>query len=286
MAMKTIIDPVLLRDSYERTHSIYAVAQEFGCSTWTSSKLLRELGIELRGRVNTGDDLKRLREGHRRARKAGMGSDKRHWNWQGGDVTRECTSCGKVYQTSRGSARKYCSLQCGFDTSSRDKRGARAPGYVDGRSRLPENLYGAVRSLRRYRLWKEEVVERDGHACVDCGTKHGLDVHHVVQFVKMLSDLGITTTEQAEHCEDLWRPSCGVTVCKSCHKARNMAQGRVSRHMKLSKDQVRQIRALRNYGDCQPVDLARVFGISKHHVWQIASGLRRRDVGMYEYDTR
>lgn len=65
-----------------------------------------------------------------------------------------------------------------------------------------------IRSLNTeyWREVKRRVHLRDHFACVDCGTKLRLEVHHTTY---------VHRGKELEHLEDL------VTVCEKCHKKRH-----------------------------------------------------------------
>lgn len=55
-----------------------------------------------------------------------------------------------------------------------------------------------------YKSWRRAVLERDGRACVECGSKQDLHVHHIVP---------VTVSPK-----ESTAPDNGVTLCKGCHK--------------------------------------------------------------------
>lgn len=61
-----------------------------------------------------------------------------------------------------------------------------------------------VTSTRRWQVLRQAVLERDGWACVDCGTKHGrLEIDHVKPV--------------RTHPELAFDPANCTTRCSSCH---------------------------------------------------------------------
>lgn len=63
-----------------------------------------------------------------------------------------------------------------------------------------------------YRVWREQVLERDGHACVKCGATSNLQAHHIKPFATF------------EECRlDI---DNGITLCRKCHAALHKEQRR------------------------------------------------------------
>lgn len=66
------------------------------------------------------------------------------------------------------------------------------------------------RNQRRLRVWSKAVRERDGNACVDCGSKpRRLHAHHIVPIEFCINSSLEFDTEN------------GVTLCTGCHKKRH-----------------------------------------------------------------
>ena len=59
------------------------------------------------------------------------------------------------------------------------------------------------RNTPEYRVWKENVKERDGDLCRSCQNKSYLDVHHIFR------------VESHPHLSD--HIDNGITLCKNCH---------------------------------------------------------------------
>lgn len=81
------------------------------------------------------------------------------------------------------------------------RRGASAPGYIDGKS---TERYG-LRASSEIKRWRYDVFARDGFACCHCGEDRGgnLNAHHILPFAKYPAfrlDL-----------------ENGITLCKGCH---------------------------------------------------------------------
>lgn len=65
--------------------------------------------------------------------------------------------------------------------------------------------------------WRQAVLERDGHACVDCGSTERLHAHHLTY---------VSMAPEKQHDLDN-----GVTVCVWCHAARHA--GEAAEHLLL-----------------------------------------------------
>jgi len=69
------------------------------------------------------------------------------------------------------------------------------------------------RNSPEYRIWRRNVYQRDGFACMDCGEVGGeLNVHHIEAYAKN-KKLRLDVNN-------------GVTLCVSCHKKRHWGVSR------------------------------------------------------------
>jgi len=59
------------------------------------------------------------------------------------------------------------------------------------------------RNSRQYEQWKYFVKKRDKFRCVECGSPHNLDVHHIERY--------------SDHIETRIKKLNGVTLCRQCH---------------------------------------------------------------------
>ena len=71
---------------------------------------------------------------------------------------------------------------------------------------LPPWLRKRDRTQDAYKKWRTSVFERDGFMCRQCGSKNGLNAHHIAQWAK--------TEEGSPLRFDI---NNGVTLCKDCH---------------------------------------------------------------------
>jgi 5-methylcytosine-specific restriction endonuclease McrA len=73
----------------------------------------------------------------------------------------------------------------------------------------PADLY---RYKKEWKKKSKEILERDNHACVECGSTHGLDAHHSYPLNDWIDD---------GHDPDEWL----MTLDKSCHSKADMSDG-------------------------------------------------------------
>lgn len=82
----------------------------------------------------------------------------------------------------------------------------------------------AIKNLKEYKEWRENVFKRDNYTCQCCGrrSKVGdkvfLECHHLKPFSKILKDNNILNLEDALKYEELFDIDNGQTLCKKCHK--------------------------------------------------------------------
>jgi hypothetical protein len=76
------------------------------------------------------------------------------------------------------------------------------PGW---RSHISDNILGYIvkRNSPEVRTWRNTVLERDGHKCVDCGSVRLLHAHHVLRWADYPA-LRVSLDN-------------GITLCEDCH---------------------------------------------------------------------
>jgi len=110
----------------------------------------------------------------------------------------------------------------GYSLSNKGKPGNPASGFKKGHPNYNKGsgkteLNKAIRVMRNYLEWRSSVLERDNYHCQNCGDNESLEVHHIIQFAKIVKEFGITTPEQARNCKALWDIGNGITYCRKCH---------------------------------------------------------------------
>jgi 5-methylcytosine-specific restriction endonuclease McrA len=153
-----------------------------------------------------------------------------------------CASCGKTKKTSIGELCKSCvsrkfgedsnnwkgglpfCRECGKTLSRRDaefclehrpRHGIHSTNWKGGISKLGHS----IRSLKKYKEWRSDVLERDSWTCQSCGRRGVvMETHHINKFSEIVIANKIAKVSQAVLCEELWDVSNGVTLCVDCHR--------------------------------------------------------------------
>ena len=78
----------------------------------------------------------------------------------------------------------------------------------------------AIRNCFKYRQWRSDIFKRDDYTCQFCGLRGGnMNADHIKPLHQILKENKITTTCQANSCEELWNINNGRTLCIPCHRA-------------------------------------------------------------------
>ncbi len=64
------------------------------------------------------------------------------------------------------------------------------------------------RNSKKYKLWKQEVLQRDNSSCCICGSKDNLDTHHIKSFYK--------------YPELRYNIDNGKILCFECHRVKKL----------------------------------------------------------------
>lgn len=145
-----------------------------------------------------------------------------------------CARCGDgfEYRTSVPRGRKYCSKECARTAPAKASRHCEQcggtfsdiPSVVADRRFCSRECASAHLTIhrvddartrfgkKRWECIRQEVLKRDGRACVDCGKSGGrLHVHHILRW-------------NGDPARD--RPENLVTLCGACHRMRHVRERR------------------------------------------------------------
>lgn len=118
-------------------------------------------------------------------------------------VSYVCEQCSKEFLTHpyrlEESKYMFCSIKCHNDWMYENQRGENASNWQGGTTKWP----GRGAGTRDYRELRDDVFDRDGHRCANCGAKGNLEIHHIRpwgQFPELRFD----------------RENC-ITLCTQCH---------------------------------------------------------------------
>lgn len=122
-------------------------------------------------------------------------------------VERDCDYCGETYETKPAWDRKqehgYCSRECADDAHSDRMGGDGNPRWEGGD--IHDTYCGPNWESKR-----QQVLDRDNHACARCGSEHELQVHHIKPRREFITD-GEYDYTNANQLNNL------VTLCNVCH---------------------------------------------------------------------
>lgn len=148
-------------------------------------------------------------------------------------VTKITGSGNPNYKDGRSLVTNYCS-DCNKEISWKAEQcagcaniGKNNPNFKGGITPLEQ----AIRLLRNYRNWRDEVFKRDNYICQDCKyNSNRLEVHHIKFFAKLFSEF-LQAYNQFSPIEDketlirlainwkpFWEANNGKTLCEKCHK--------------------------------------------------------------------
>lgn len=94
-------------------------------------------------------------------------------------------------------------------------RGENAPNWQGGKLLVSE----IIRKCVEYKLWREDVLKRDGWECQECHEVGGrLNADHKKPFAVIIKEEKITRLEDIKPESQLWDVNNGRTLCVDCHK--------------------------------------------------------------------
>lgn len=131
-------------------------------------------------------------------------------------IDKVCLTCKKSYKVPphRKDKSKYCSkiCQCRGITPKKVTEETRKKISDGHKGSLNHNWKGGVTPLRvsawkssEYKLWRNQIFERDNYKCQECNIVGGtLNAHHILSW--------------RNYPELRYKLDNGVTLCLSCHK--------------------------------------------------------------------
>lgn len=150
----------------------------------------------------------------------GLHSGVNNPNYKGEDTSFTCTYCGKLSEKKcpanlKNSVNHFCSIECQAKWKSENLTGNNAFNWRGGNGTLLNN----VRKLTASSDWTKSILLRDEFKCQSCGRgSNKLNVHHLAPFRSIVRRNNITSSTEAQLCDELWNLDNGVTMCKTCHR--------------------------------------------------------------------
>ena len=82
------------------------------------------------------------------------------------------------------------------------------------------DLTSSIRTLWKYRAWRNFVFERDRYVCIQCGYDKGniIEADHIIPLAQLLDANNVKNIKEAIFCDALWDINNGRTLCRPCHK--------------------------------------------------------------------
>jgi len=107
-----------------------------------------------------------------------------------------------------------------------------------------------IRRNFRYKLWKQEVLARDGFKCSLCHTTEGLHIHHKIELDSIIIQYEQQLKSYDLEIPILWDINNGITYCNECHNV-------IHHGHKISwkKKAIHFLKKLNAISDLIPVDL-------------------------------
>ncbi len=129
------------------------------------------------------------------------------WNNKGGGIDCKCDQCGNMFKQDRHKYKRnknnFCTHECRliFNRTAFEAKGIRR----------------FIRTCVENLNWRNSVLDRDNHTCVECGAEEYLDVHHIKELHMIMKENNIKTPQEARECSALWDVDNGLTLCVNCH---------------------------------------------------------------------
>ncbi len=83
---------------------------------------------------------------------------------------------------------------------------------------LKSSMVSRIRELRKYRVWRQDVLQRDKYTCQFSGDKDvKLHVHHIETLLSLVKKYNIKSSQEAISCKELWDVENGITLSVEYH---------------------------------------------------------------------
>lgn len=187
-----------------------------------SCKNLSEKGIT---KINSGQFTKDKSSWNKGLKGYNAGS--KNNMWKGGQLNLNCVICSKQFNVDpyRKNS-KCCSIAC--IKKYRALPNVRLKQSELTRKQILEQYGGTpdfvssvtklVRGSAKYKIWREQVWERDNYTCQMCLKQKGkICADHILSFLQVLLSENIDSYDKAMESEKLWDISNGRTLCFDCH---------------------------------------------------------------------
>lgn len=208
----------LIRLYVEQKLSSIEIAEIFNCSSLTVINRLKEYGIEVR-------TISEANKGKQKSKESNL---RRSESWTVSRRNEQSMRTKGVQKPRPGAVGKKIHSEKYKDYLSEKFSGKNNPMFGrTGKSNpnwkpLEEcitPLYKLIRNSAKYVSWRTSIFIRDNYTCTFC-FKHGgrLQVDHIKQFALIVNENNISSKEEAENCEELWRKENARTLCYKCHR--------------------------------------------------------------------
>jgi hypothetical protein len=130
----------------------------------------------------------------------------------------KCKACGNILTPHDGEylcsfkKRVFCDRLC------RDSASGECSANWQGGLSIINQL---VRSMNRYKEWRDSVFNRDSYKCTECGCGGALNAHHNIHLSDIIDYYKIKNVDDANECGVLWDVDNGITLCVKCHEKKH-----------------------------------------------------------------
>lgn len=144
----------------------------------------------------------------------------------------KCLFCSKDFKQKTHQFKQCCSYSCANRLRVKNATHHWWKGGV-----CSINL--VIRGMSEYKQWRQEIIQRDGYKCKDCGVESTpnrfvlMEVDHIQPLSFLLKTYSVSSREEAEKCTYLWDIDNGRVLCESCHKKTDTYAGKALTYQEL-----------------------------------------------------